>query len=132
MTDSALVPVRRPRQGPPAGAGAASRSAPTPIEKAAIILTAIGPELGGAFLRDLAEDGPRCASPRTLSGLGKVRQEVLDVVIVEFLEALTAGPDVAGGAKGARKLLGSVLDEGEVTRLLEGGARAPRRASGNG
>ncbi len=98
---------------------------PTPIEKAAIILTAIGPEIGGAFLRGLAEpDLMRFA--RTLSGLGKVRQEVLDVVIVEFLEALTAGPDVAGGAKAARKLLGAVLDESEVARLLDGVQGAPR------
>ncbi len=67
---------------------------------------------------------------QTLNGLGKVRQEVLDVVIVEFLEALTAGPDVAGGAKAARKLLGAVLDDGEVTRLLDGGQGAAAQRLG--
>jgi hypothetical protein len=30
---------------------------PRPIEKAAMILTAIGPELGAAFLRDLRMGG---------------------------------------------------------------------------
>ncbi len=123
MTDSALVPAR-PREKPRMPALRPDQI-PTPIEKAAIILTAIGPEIGGAFLRGLAEpDLMRFA--RTLSGLGKVRQEVLDVVIVEFLEALTAGPDVAGGAKAARKLLGAVLDESEVARLLDGVQGAPR------
>lgn len=125
MSDSALVPARsRDKARPPAPALRPDQI-PTPIEKAAIILTAIGPDIGGAFLRGLAEpDLMRFA--QTLNGLGKVRQEVLDVVIVEFLEALTAGPDVAGGAKAARKLLGAVLDDGEVTRLLEGGQGAPR------
>lgn len=99
--------------------------APAPIEKAAIILTAIGPEIGATVLRGLAEaDLERFA--RALSGLGKIGQDVVDAVIVEFLEALTSGPDVAGGDKAARKLLGAVLDEGEVSRLLDGGQGAPR------
>jgi flagellar motor switch protein FliG len=111
--DKARPPALRPDQ------------MPSPIEKAAIILTAIGPETGGSFLRGLAEaDLQRLA--RALSGLGKVSQQVLDAVIVEFLEALTSGPDVAGGAKAARKLLGAVLDEGDVTRLLDGGQGAAR------
>ena len=125
MTDSALVPSRSRDKGRPPAPALRPDQIPSPIEKAAIILTAIGPEIGGPFLRGLAEpDLVRFA--RALNGLGKVRQEVLDAVIVEFLEALTAGPDVAGGAKAARKLLGAVLDDGEVTRLLEGGQAAPR------
>ncbi len=97
---------------------------PSPIEKAAIILTAIGPELAAGFLRDISEtDMERFA--RTVGGLGRVRQDVLDAVIVEFLEVLTRGPELEGGARAARALLGSVLDEGEVDRLL-GGAAPPR------
>jgi flagellar motor switch protein FliG len=123
VSDAALVPARRSdRPRPPA---LRPDLAPSPLEKAAIILTAIGPEIGGGVLRGLAEpDLMRLA--KALSGLGKVRQDVLDAVIVEFLEALTAGPDIAGGAKAARELLGAVLDEGEVTRLLKGGQAAPR------
>jgi flagellar motor switch protein FliG len=123
MSEGALVPAKaRDRPRAPA---LRPDLAPEPIEKAAIILTAIGPEIGSAVLRGLAEpDLQRFA--RTLSGLGKVRQEVLDAVIVEFLEALTSGPDVAGGDKAARKLLGAVLDEGELARLLDGGQGTPR------
>lgn len=124
MGDAALLPAKTGRDKPRAPMLRPDLM-PTPIEKAAIILTAIGPEIGGGFLRGLAEaDLMRLA--RTLAGLGKVRQDVLDAVIVEFLEALTAGPDIAGGDKAARKLLGAVLDDGEVSRLLDGGQGTPR------
>ena len=57
-----------------------------------MILTAIGPEQAAGFLRDLAEpDMERFA--RAIGGLGKIGQEVLDAVIVEFLELLTTGPE---------------------------------------
>ena len=36
---------------------------------------------------------------RAISGLGKIGQDVLDAVIVEFLELLTTGPEIAGGAR---------------------------------
>lgn len=92
---------------------------PSPIEKAAMILTAIGPELGAGFLRDLAEpDMERFA--RAVAGLGKISQDVLDAVVVEFLEALTSGPEISGGANAARKLLGAVMPDDDVARLLDG------------
>ena len=93
-----------------------------------MILTAIGPELAAGFLRELAEpDMQRFA--RAISGLGKISQEVLDAVIVEFLELLTTGPEIAGGSKAARKLLAAVLDdEDEVQRLLDGRQRSEVRS----
>ena len=101
---------------------------PAPIEKAAMILTAIGPELAAGFLRDLAEpDMERFA--RAIGGLGKISQEVLDAVIVEFLELLTTGPEISGGSKAARKLLAAVLDdEDEVQRLIDGRRRSEVRS----
>ncbi len=100
---------------------------PSPIEKAAMILTAIGPDLAAGFLRELGEpDMQRFA--KAISGLGKIRQEVLDAVIVEFLELLTTGPEISGGSKAARKLLAAVLDdEEEVQRLLDGRQRSAVR-----
>ena len=81
-------------------AGAARLRPLTPIEKVATILTAIGPEHGGVP-RELAEpDMERFA--RAINGLGKISQEVLDAVIVEFLELLTTGPEISGGSKAAR------------------------------
>lgn len=128
MSEQALVPVGGGGKPPVMFRGEQSRTQvpmPTPIEKAAIILMAIGPELGGSVLRDLAEpDLIRFA--RTLSGLGRVSQDVLDAVVMEFLDILTSGPEVSGGDKAARKLLSSVLDEAEVARLLGGTGRKPR------
>jgi flagellar motor switch protein FliG len=100
---------------------------PRPIEKAAMILTAVGPELAASFLRDLSEpEMERFA--RAISGLGKVGQDVLDAVIMEFLELLTTGPEISGGSKAARKLLAAVVeDEDEVQRLIEGRRRSEVR-----
>ena len=55
MTDaSALVPAR-PRPEKPRLPALRTGAEPAPIEKAAMILTAIGPELAAGFLRELAE-----------------------------------------------------------------------------
>jgi flagellar motor switch protein FliG len=126
MTDaSALVPARPARPRVPA---LRSGAQPAPIEKAAMILTAIGPDLASGFLKELAEpDMERFA--RALSGLGKIDQEILDAVIAEFLDLLTTGPEISGGSKMARKLLAAVMDdEDEVNRLIEGRARSEVRS----
>ena len=128
-TDLALPGNRLPsRAERPRAPGMRPEQMPSPIEKAAMILTAIGPELAAGFLRELAEpDMQRFA--RAISGLGKISQEVLDAVIVEFLELLTTGPEIAGGSKAARKLLAAVLDdEDEVQRLLDGRQRSEVRS----
>ena len=121
--ETALVPKKpeKPRS-------LALRAEPAPIEKAAMILTAIGPELAAGFLRDLAEpDMERFA--RAINGLGKISQDVLDAVIMEFLELLTTGPEISGGAKAARKLLAAVVeDEDEVQRLIDGRRRSEVRS----
>jgi flagellar motor switch protein FliG len=124
--ETALVPARKPEK--PRLPSLRSDLMPTPIEKAAMILTAIGPELASGFLRELAEpDMQRFA--RALGGLGKISQEVLDAVIVEFLELLTTGPEISGGSKAARKLLAAVVDdEDEVQRLIDGRQRSEVRS----
>ena len=125
--ETALVPAKgKPEK--PRLPSLRSEQVPTPIEKAAMILTAIGPELAAGFLRDLAEpDMERFA--RAIGGLGKIGQEVLDAVIVEFLELLTTGPEISGGSKAARKLLAAVLDdEDEVQRLIDGRRRSEVRS----
>jgi flagellar motor switch protein FliG len=127
MTDTALVPAK-PKPEKPRPPALRPEQTPTPIEKAAMILTAIGPEQAAGFLRDLAEpDMERFA--RAIGGLGKIGQEVLDAVIVEFLELLTTGPELSGGSKAARKLLAAVLDdEDEVQRLIDGRRRSEVRS----
>ncbi len=98
-------------------ASAAAPSAPRPIEKAAIILTALGPELASSVLRDVNPDNLKRFAQATAS-LGPVSQQTLDAVILEFLDALAAGSDVAGGADAARRLLAGILDEDQISELL--------------
>ena len=121
-------PSPRPRSSRPGASrrsarpGPGAEQAPTPIEKAAIILTAIGPEFASGFLRSLSEqDMERFA--RAIGGLGRIGQQTLDAVIVEFLELLTTGPEMTG-SRAARTLLAAVLDdEEEVQRLIDGRRR---------
>jgi flagellar motor switch protein FliG len=96
----------------------------SPIQKAAIILTAIGPELGSAVLRDVSPANLKRFAG-ALSSLGTVTQETLDAVIVEFVEALATGGDLSGGKDAARRLLGGVLDEEAVEELLGEGGKPP-------
>jgi flagellar motor switch protein FliG len=104
-----------------------SHRMPRPIEKAAMILTAIGPDMASQILRDLSdEDMERFAG--AIRGLGTISQDLLDAVIVEFLDLLTNGPEISGGAQAARKLLAAVLDEDEVDRLVAGRRRSEMRS----
>lgn len=129
MSETSLVPARpkpleKARVSPTA---LRPEAMPSPIEKAAVILTAVGPELASGILRELSE--PEMARfARAIGGLGRIPQEVLDAVIVEFLELLTSGPEISGGAQAARRLLSAVVgDDDEVQRLLEGRRKADDR-----
>lgn len=107
MTGTALV----------SGAPAAATLVPSAIEKAAIILTAIGPELAASVLREVGPANLKRFARATAS-LGPVTQQALDAVILEFVDALAAGSDVAGGANAARRLLAGILDEDQIAELL--------------
>ncbi|MEM9814315.1 MAG: FliG C-terminal domain-containing protein [Pseudomonadota bacterium] len=97
------------------------------IDKAAIILTAIGPEMAADFLRGLDEN----ALTRTalaISQLDRISEDVLDAVIAEFLLSIGTEDEVRGGFDTARRLLSQVLDENAIEKIMfdvEGGdARA--------
>ncbi|MEO0914186.1 MAG: FliG C-terminal domain-containing protein [Pseudomonadota bacterium] len=95
----------------------------SPIEKAAIILTAIGPELAGEFLKDLNE----AALTRTamaISRLDRVPDDTLDAIIAEFLLSIGTDEEIMGGTQTARRLLSQVLDDGAIEKIMfdvEGG-----------
>src|SRR5690606_39919316 len=67
-------------------ASAAAPSAPRPIEKAAIILTAPGPELASSVLRDVNPDNLKRFAQATYSH-GPVSQLTLYGVNLEFIAA---------------------------------------------
>jgi flagellar motor switch protein FliG len=126
LTDNALVPAA-PRPEEPRLPVIRPHRMPRPIEKAAMILTAIGPDMASEVLRDLGEDDmERFAG--AIRGLGTISQDLLDAVIAEFLDLLTNGPEISGGPQAARKLLASILDEDEVDRLVSGRGRSEIRS----
>ena len=93
------------------------------IEKAAIILSAIGPDHASEFLRDMNEN----ALTRTavaISNLERISPEVLDSVIAEFLLSIGTEEEISGGRGTARKLLATVLDDKTIEKIMfdvEGG-----------
>jgi flagellar motor switch protein FliG len=96
---------------------AAAVPSPSPIEKAAIILTAVGPELASTVLRDLHPASHRRFA-RVISELGTVSPEILDRVVIDFAEALARGGDLSGGTEAARRLLETVLDADALAAAL--------------
>jgi flagellar biosynthesis protein FliP/flagellar motor switch protein FliG len=122
MTDAALVPAQ---PGEPARLGAPGAAPVAPIEKAAILLAAIGPELGGglpARARGIRPDALRPRAQRARAG-GSRRARRRDRGVPR---GLANGPDLAGDTEAARKLLSAVLDEDEIARLFEGKRGAQR------
>jgi flagellar motor switch protein FliG len=117
MSDTAMT-----LPAPMAAAGLPAPPPLPPIQKAAIILTALGPELAAKVLKEVSADNLRRFAAAT-AALGTVRQDVLDGVILEFLQALTTGGDLAGGTEAARRLLAAVLEADQLEELLgEAGA----------
>ncbi len=94
-----------------------------PISKAAVILSAIGPEAAAGFLKDMNET----ALTRTaiaISRIDRISPAVLDSVIAEFLLSIGTEEEVSGGSQTARRLLSEVLDDKTIDRIMfdvEGG-----------
>ncbi len=94
-----------------------------PIEKAAVILTAIGPENAASFLKDMSESSLTRAAT-AISRLPSITPELLDSVIAEFLLSIGSEEEIAGGAGAARRLLEQVLDDATIDKIMfdiEGG-----------
>lgn len=93
------------------------------LDKAAIILTAIGPDQAAPFLKELNESSLTQIAT-AVSTISDVSPEVLDQVIAEFILAIGSDEVVSGGIKAARRLLGLVLEEDAIERIMfevEGG-----------
>lgn len=94
-----------------------------PIQKAAIVLAAIGPEAASEFLKDMNEQ----ALTRTaiaISRLDRIPKEILDSVIAEFLLSIGTEEEISGGSMTARRLLAEVLDDSTIEKIMfdvEGG-----------
>lgn len=95
----------------------------SPIDKAAVILTAIGPELAGEFLKDLNETA-LTRTAMAISQLDRIPDDLLDSIIAEFLLSIGTDEEIMGGSQTARRLLAQVLDDGAIEKIMfdvEGG-----------
>ncbi|MEM8787762.1 MAG: FliG C-terminal domain-containing protein [Pseudomonadota bacterium] len=105
------------------GEGGPTADELSPIQKAAIILAAIGPETSAEFLKGMNE----AALTRTavaISRLDRISTETLDAVIAEFVLSIGTEEEVSGGSQTARRLLSEVLDDATIDRIMfdvEGG-----------
>lgn len=88
------------------------------VEKAAIVMIALGPEPASALLGEMGEQRIRRFA-QVVSGMREISAEVVEVVIREFLEILGDKLTLSGGPEEVRKFLGQVLDNDSVTRIME-------------
>lgn len=91
---------------------------PNSAQKAAIVLSVLEPDEAAAMLREFDENTiAKFAS--AVMGLRPITADVMEAVIIEFLEHLGDGNGVRGGAAQARRLLGNVLEEAELERIID-------------
>lgn len=116
QTDRQIAPPpQETRLGarPPAVQAELSRT-----QKASIVLAVLGPNAAAPILKELtAAQLQRFAL--AITGLRQVPNAVLEDVITEFLEELAGKRDLTTGTEIARQLLGQVMDDAEVSRLLD-------------
>lgn len=91
----------------------------TRLQKAAIVIAALGPDGAPALLERFDEQTLRQFA-RGMSGLRNVPPEVVDATLREFLDTLNAGQrGIKGGLPVVRELLGQVINDATLTRILD-------------
>lgn len=101
----------------PAGAATASNRAP-PALKAAILITALGPEAAGLILGGMNEANIRQFAI-AISKIERIPPGLLEATIFEFFDELGDDATIRGGADKARAFIGEVLDDASVARIME-------------
>ncbi|MEL6583949.1 MAG: FliG C-terminal domain-containing protein [Pseudomonadota bacterium] len=87
------------------------------MDKAAIILAALGPDDAARLIAGLNEVMLRkCA--HAISNLKRIPAHDLDKVISEFIGEMDADPGVIGGVQEARRILSGAVDNNTVARIM--------------
>lgn len=107
MTDAALAPVPFQRDHVEIG----------PVEKASIILAALGPSGSAGLLEGMEERRIR-AFARTVARLRHVDPATVERVIAEFLELIEADEGVEGGPEATRRHLAAFLEGGKLESIM--------------
>jgi flagellar motor switch protein FliG len=87
-------------------------------EKAAIIISALGPESAPHVLQGMGETTIRRFA-QAMSGLWQISPEVVESTIGDFMAELGAHGEIRGGAAEARRILREVLDVDSVSRIMD-------------
>lgn len=98
----------------------AARAAQLPsLQKAAILLVGLGPEVAAPILKVLPDDQIERLTTEIFK-LGPVDDDLTDAVFLEVYDRLRSAPgDTKGGEAYAKELLGKALDKKQAGTLLE-------------
>lgn len=117
VADSLGGPTLQP--GPARGGDELPPQRKLPLaEKAAIIIAALGAEAAPHVLQGMSETTIRRFAG-AMSKIGAVTPEMLEQAIEEFSAELGARNQVRVGATEARKILGELLDDDSVSRIMD-------------
>ncbi len=87
-------------------------------EKAAIILLSLGEETAGKLFALMTDDEIKEIS-QTMSTLGSVNAAIIERLIIEFADQMSASGSVMGSFDSTERLLSKVLDKNRAAEILD-------------
>lgn len=100
----------------PAGSAVAVRGM-TQIDKAAIILAALGPDEASGLLAGMSEQVLRRFA-HAISRIKRIPPQDLEAIVCEFRDELSTEQGISGGMEEARRILSNVVDQNTVSRIM--------------
>jgi flagellar motor switch protein FliG len=90
----------------------------TGAEKAAIILLSLGEESAGKLFALMTDDEIKEIS-QTMSTLGSINAAIIERLIIEFADQMSASGSVMGSFDSTERLLSKVLDKNRAAEILD-------------
>ncbi len=87
-------------------------------EKAAILLLSLGEEVASKLFALMSDDEIKELS-QTMAGLGTVNASIIERLIIEFADQISATGSLAGTFDSAERFLGKVLDKKRASDILD-------------
>jgi flagellar motor switch protein FliG len=87
-------------------------------EKAAVLLLALGPDLGKPIFDELDEAEVKALS-RAMVRLGPITSEMLDDLFIEFVTTISSNGAISGNTDTTQRLLSSFLPADRVSAIME-------------
>ncbi|MEM6712704.1 MAG: flagellar motor switch protein FliG [Pseudomonadota bacterium] len=87
-------------------------------EKAAVLLLALGDQHGAPLWRGLDDLELRAVS-QSMAVVGRLSGEVIEGVLVEFIDNVSTNKALSGGYEATERLLGSFMENDKVAAIME-------------